>query len=421
MVGALGFHGEGNNLVVKKTNLSLNLSMVSTIQTDGAVQMEFDRIFQLIDSVLPFEACLFHQVLPLSLEGSMFKLGIVDPQDQSALDYVRRILAYMNWSVVTQQISSEYQQSLLSAYLAYSNQQKAPTSSPQKPLETPLNLKKTPDEKPLPVNSSVQKLVEKYSSSVSTIPQNIQHSSPPTAPTKTPSQTIVNPPSKFLLKDLVPDSNNVPPLDLPLNYLYAPIEELANLPPKQLLQELLGRVLLEGIGRLYFERQASYGRVICSQDGVLKSVIPDLNLNLFQSLINELKIFAKLPLIPVDTPKQVEIDRFYRRNYVLLRVRVMQGNYGEEGTLQVLRGAALRFYQQQQLSTLGQDAVRLAEQLQRKMNEIRDLAQETSTPVDALPALEQLLHKVEQQLSALKMQYNLQQLSVNPVNKSSRG
>lgn len=43
--------------------------MVHTSSADTAATMDSDRIFQLIDTVVPFEACLYYQVLPLSLEG----------------------------------------------------------------------------------------------------------------------------------------------------------------------------------------------------------------------------------------------------------------------------------------------------------------------------------------------------------------
>ena len=89
--------------------------------------MDSDRIFQLIDTVVPFEACLYYQVLPLSLEGNRFKLGVVDAQDDSALDYVQRILAYMNCSVTTEAIASETQRSMLSAYLLHGSQLREPS------------------------------------------------------------------------------------------------------------------------------------------------------------------------------------------------------------------------------------------------------------------------------------------------------
>ena len=71
------------------------------------VELDTELTFRLIDSILPFEACLYHQIIPLSLEGSRIKLGMVNLDDSAALDYVRRILAYMNCSLVPQSISSD--------------------------------------------------------------------------------------------------------------------------------------------------------------------------------------------------------------------------------------------------------------------------------------------------------------------------
>jgi hypothetical protein len=79
----------------------------------------------------------------------------------------------------------------------------------------------------------------------------------------------------------------------------------------------------------------------------------------------------------------------------------MPGTHGEEATLQVLRGTALKFYQRQQLEKLGQDALKLAQQLQRKLNEISDRSGRYPMPLEALPALNQLLGGLDKQLEAL--------------------
>jgi Type II secretion system (T2SS), protein E, N-terminal domain len=93
-------------------------------------QFNAEQVFRLIDSILPFEACLYHQVLPLSLEGSRLKLGMVNLDDAAALDYVRRILAYMNCSLVPQTLATDVHHAALSAYLSYTGSQKQPLSRP---------------------------------------------------------------------------------------------------------------------------------------------------------------------------------------------------------------------------------------------------------------------------------------------------
>jgi hypothetical protein len=191
------------------------------------------------------------------------------------------------------------------------------------------------------------------------------------------------------------------PLEVQALHLSRPIEFIATLGPKQILQELLGRVLVSGIGRLYFERQADRGRILCSQDGVLQSVLEGIALPIFQGLIVELKRIVSLPLLPVTQPKQVEIERRYQQEALLLRLRVMPGTHGEEATLQVLRGVALKFYQRQQLEKLSQDALKLAQELQRKLNEIRERSGRYPMPLEVLPALNQLLEGLDEQLESL--------------------
>ncbi|MEO8892018.1 MAG: hypothetical protein ABI417_10880, partial [Coleofasciculaceae cyanobacterium] len=106
--------------------------------------------------------------------------------------------------------------------------------------------------------------------------------------------------------------------------------------------------------------------------------------------------------------------RRYQQEALLLRLRVMPGTYGEEATLQVLRGVALKFYQRQQLEKLSQDALKLAQQLQRKLNEIRDRSGRYPMPLEVLPALNQLLEGLDEQLESLA-QSQVSQLAENGI------
>ncbi len=346
--------------------------------------MDSDRIFQLIDTVVPFEACLYYQVLPLSLEGTRFKLGLVDTQDDSALDYVQRILAYMNCSVTTEQITSETQRSMLSAYLLHGNQLREPSQTETAATSTPKN--------PAPKTSGpeAETLLSGPSPSISA-PERFKR-----------LQTAI----KAAGAEVSPASPEISVLDVEALHLSSPVEVLATLPAPQLLQELLGRVLLEGIGRLFFERHQSQGRILWSQDGVLKSMLEGIDIVLFQEVIDELKRLTDMPVCAVEQPKQVEVERIYQNTHLLLRLRVMAVGGKEEATLQVLRGAALRFYQQQQLSNLSRDALRLAEELQRKVNQIRDRTRLSPVPLEGLPALEKMIRNLDDQIEALINQNN---------------
>lgn len=371
--------------------------------------MDTEQMFRLIDSILPFEACLYYQFLPLALEGKYLKLGMVSPQDPSALDYVRHILAYLNCSLKTQQISAETHQAMLSAYLNYTRT--SSTSSQQVPQSDDTASHREPFEQIADNTSAPEPGFGNASNNPPTPPQfTSDNSHQPFALEQTlESGTEQNDVQVALDATTSATSASktprpveaLPLLEVQALHLSRPMEFIATLAPQQMLQELLGRVLISGIGRLYFERQAEQGRILWSQDGVLQCVLEGLTLPVFKGVISELKRIGDLPLLPVKQPKQLEIERRYQQETLLLRLRVMPGVHGEEATLQVLRGAALKFYQRQQLEALGQDALKLAQQLQRKLNEICVRADRNPIPLEALPALNLQLQSLTKQIEAL--------------------
>ncbi|MBE9177029.1 hypothetical protein IQ268_00370 [Oculatella sp. LEGE 06141] len=407
--------------------------ILAQFQDEWAERLNVEQMFMLIDGVLPFEACLYYQVIPLFLEGSRLSLGMVSPQDMGALEYVRRIISYLNYSLIPRAISSEVHQAILTAYLNHIGTQQAAIAQRQQLTSTTRvqrHTVRTRVEQPIDRNIQ-QTLIVDSPDDLEEAESNSEPEPPSPAPPPpfsfTPAAPTPDLPSTKILEDLTPDDdeaplmhrqkhpphapsplmNSLPTLDIEAKHLSSPIEILATLPPNELLEELLGRVLVGGIGRLYFERQAQYGRVLWSQNGVLQSVIDKLDPAVFQGVINELKRMTHLPLFPVSQPKNTEIEQLYHQTRLLLRFRFMPTQHGEEATLQVLRGAALKFYQQQRLSTLERDALGIAKQLQLKINEIRDRARSGSTllgsKLDALPALSHLLRSIEHQLDALEI------------------
>ncbi|MGK7922492.1 MAG: hypothetical protein AB4080_21055 [Trichodesmium sp.] len=356
-------------------------------------QIDNPKVFALIDNILPFEACLYYQILPLSVEGSRVRLGIVDPKDASALDYARKLLSYLNCSLVTQEISSETQRSILSSYLNHLGHQKSKNSR--------VNL--ASDNQPQINNSEDSHLRENYNSSQPKTQkaQKSELSNFQDSQSKKSASQIKSSSENSL-------SNNILELSLPDSEQPTSLEAIATLEPQKLLKELLVKVLNSGIGRLYFEQQQSQGRILWSQDGVLQSVIDNLAPNKIESIINELKILTKMSLIPIKKPRQVEIERIYQNHHILLRLRVMPGNYGEEATLQVLRGAALKFHQQQQLSLLSQEGLKLGKQLQVKINKISSRQHLAPFQLDDLLSLQKLLNNIEHQVECIIEQQNNQ-------------
>lgn len=371
---------------------SCHMPIPSQSPSNEADRMDSQQIFQLIDRILPFEVCLYYQVLPLSIQGSRLHLGMVDLKDVSALDYVRRILGYVNCSLVPKSLESQVHSDTLSAYLKYSHSRNAQAST-----TTARHLSRSTGTKTdTPGNPN------RESSLVYNPADNLVRTEQQMAAARR-----LNRPEAIESPIGVSQSlNQLPVLEVKAAHLDKDLEAIAHLPPNQLLQELLARVLQGGIGRLYFERQMQKGRILWSQNGVVQSVLSNVSEPLFQSTLNEFKRLVNLSLMPVKEPKQIEILRSYQDADLLLRLRIMPGVNGEEATLQVLRGAALTFYQQQQIVGLSRDALRLAHQLEYKINQIERNARNNPAlmprELDSLPMLNQLIVKVEKQLKFLR-------------------
>ena len=381
-------------------------------------QMNPEQMFRLIETILPFEACLYHQVLPLSFEAQFLNLGMVNPEDETALTYVKQLLGYINCVLVPCPISGVLHQAMLSAYLNYADQKLNKNRSVPAilPLETQMSI---PD--PPPLKDPVFAL-ERDTFILEEDPYINQHpDAPPLFPTPFKFSSTPSPSSSSGAKNdrlfplpvppppHVPPPNATPELKIRAYYLSSPVSVLKELSPRNLLQELLGRSLIGGIGRLYLERQEQHGHILWSQSGVLQSALDHLPLPVFKGVLDELKLLAELPLEPIDEVKQVDLERMYQKNRILLRIRFMENEYGEQATLQVLRGAALKFHEKKQIDRLGKDALSIAQQLQRKLEQIRthrpeetDAIPETGSSTDTLSELSQVLDTLNETLKKLE-------------------
>ncbi len=383
----------------------------------GQECFDFNQMTTLMDSVLPFEACLYHQIVPLSIGASHLNLGMVDPEDPLACNYVKRQIAYINYSLAKWSISSDWHRDVLSKYLSYKSKTKS-RSDGQGPSgqdahqgfhSPPSSATNSADQATFIVDDPIvddASTIPTYGGgapSLNHAPREISissgshKSSPPVAgKVRHPSS---QPPARPK-QSADPLELNLPTASLPVSF-----SAIGKLPPQQLTQALLNRVLQDGIGRLYFERRETAGRILWSKDGIVQAALSDLSLPMLQSVINEFKLFTHLPLVTATKPRQVEIERTYRKERVVLRFRLMIGTYGEEATLQVLRGAALKFYQQQQIDQLGRDALTFAHRLHSQIEEIRERSHQTFTleglPASTLMTLSHLLRDIDTEINHL--------------------
>lgn len=398
--------------------------ILAYFQGGWAKQLDVEQMFALVNGILPLEACLYYQVLPLFLDGNRLYLGMVTPNDTAALEYVRRILSYLNYSLVPRAITYEALQVALTAYLNFTGNEQGNEQLPDQVRPRQLfsyghyrhsAQRRTdridPTARPTLILDDLEDLERPIDSTAQIDPTpQLEPDPPPQLHLSNLAEAISSPLPIAASDHLpVPDppaalTHAIPTLEVQAHHLSSAVDELSTLPAAVMLQELLSRVLVGGIGRLYFECHPHYGRVLWSQDGVLQSVFDRLSLLTFSQLLEELKQFAELPSAAMTQPRQVEIERLYDGSRVLLRFRFMPGKHGEEATLQVLRGAALRFQQRQQLTKLKRDALGIVRQLQTKLGEIHDRSQSEPELADTnkdLPALNQLLQSIEDRLDTL--------------------
>ncbi|GAX43239.1 hypothetical protein NIES4075_42510 [Tolypothrix sp. NIES-4075] len=359
---------------------------------------ERQQIFELIERILSFEACLYHQILPYTIEDNKLLLGMVNLEDTVALDYVGNILSYINCTMVTVAIAPDTHRNILSAYLNYKNtsQPVANVAQEQSAAKVADSLASKPETSTVAQTKPSENSFQQADSPAVLDLDNLSKAT--ILFTNADKKTQENTSEERSLLGL-------PVLLIPVPDLLLPVEQLATLQPKKLLAELLGRVLAGGIGRLYLERQPYEGRILWSDNGVLQSVLEKLPLSVFQGVLNELKRLTNLPVTTFAEAKQVEKECLYQENRLLLRLRVMPGMYGEEATLQVLRGAALKFHQQQQLTRLSRDAIGISQQLSHKLHELQQrlVLNRNTNPgqLEAFMTLNRLLDDLDNQIKIL--------------------
>lgn len=375
-------HASGEGLRLSQDRLRSFRQAVNT-------RVNADQMIALIDSVLPFEACLFHQIIPLSLEGSQLNLGMVNPKDRVAREYVRLQLSYVNYVVVPWRIASDWHRQTLSKYLSHTAKVKQrlrqgrPATVDPVVAAAPLPASQPPVEDRLTyVVDSPEKITLRHVELPVVTPTPVAPDPPPAPVTQLPS---------------------IPPLDLTAShYTLEPID-WHQLPARDLVATVLQQVLEQGIGRLYFERYAITGKIVASHNGQVESLVEAIELPLFEAMILELKRLAQIPLQPATSPQQGQVERLYGEERLLLRLRLMVNSHGEEATLQMIRGGGLKHYQRQRLSDLSRETLSLAQTLRRR---VHGLLEETNhgDPADPLPA--PTLHTLRHLLQSMQSEVN---------------
>jgi type II secretory ATPase GspE/PulE/Tfp pilus assembly ATPase PilB-like protein len=333
--------------------------------------MNVEQTFQLMDSLLPYEVCSYHQILPLAVQGESLILGMVDPHNVSILDYVRPILKPKNFFIKRRTLESKLYEDVLAKYQVHQRQ-----------------LRSQPDQE----DDSIPTLIhgqESLAKSRASVLKNQDNQEVNTVLAATPLKA-----NGFL--------QTLQPLETRNKYVQAPGSVLSQLPPHELMLEIFGRSLERNITQISLERQDNFGRVIWSRNNQSKVLLDRLPAPLFQGLMHELKRLTDVPVKPVEQPKKVEMLRLYQSAPVLLRLRFVPGKFGEQAAVQIFRGALLQQYQKSQMATLGKELMQIAGLLDQKLRQAAARSQINPEAIEALPLLKKNLAKMNRNISLIQ-------------------
>ncbi len=388
------------------------------------------QIFQLINSILPVESCLSYEVMPLELEGKNLVVGMLDPANQNSLNYLRPLATSFGYELNLKLIDSQTHQLILAAYLKNPLPAQTPKrdwkqtivdTAPQPPFnkedwnKTIVDTAPTP---PLEDHPIKRKSAVDASMTLTEIPEDFDFALNLVAQTKNnefddaqieQSEIISSEPQiSQLISETAKDRENDLSFDLDedLSFLNLKAEStiastdfLPQLTTNISWQELLEKTLNSELDCLELNRQSDFGTIIVSQDGEVKSTREKIRLPIFDALIEEIKLAAKLPLKPLKSTKKVVMERFHRQKRVLLRLEFMLTLQGEAVKIQILRDRALKLYEQKQMDKMSEEVFSLAQKLEQALKQMQVCF--SSAKLNNLQDLQAINQEIERQLQLL--------------------
>ncbi|MCF2969866.1 general secretion pathway protein [Synechococcus sp. Nb3U1] len=310
------------------------------------------RIPALIAQYLPVEICIYYQVVPVALDTDSLILGMVDPQDLAALDYVGKMLAYSQISVEPIPLTFEQQQDLIAYYFSHPPD---PAEVAQLRLQAQAN--RVTREVPTPKGGPETQMAP-------AVPSPASQTSPPAPPSES-EETV-----------------------------------------QQLLNSMLRRALDEKADQIFVEPQEGVlCRVRYRQQGILRDLFRELSESVRSKLLASMKRMMALDPDLIGEPQQAEVERMYKGEPLVLQLRVILQRSKEGAILNILRGEALQKYQQNQNNgrvtetlALAQQAHQMLQQLQMTLSSTVDkLKQYPSPPNTDWPLMTETLTAIQVQ------------------------
>ena len=417
------------------------------------------EIFQLIDRVFPIDSCRHYEVLPLKLNGSDLVLGMLDPQNRESLNFINSIAKVFKYNLEIQLIDLQTYQIILANYPQNSNSAVRPQDENKTIIDTSFNpsvpLKKTDnrrrqidsaptiishssanshyeadlDSKPsdLPPDLDFLKDLELTSEADKPKPKRAKFDNNATLfeiPAEFKNQKssnilddkatiITGNPAELLAQETAQDDSAGMLEEAQISQLLAEIgtQETLKFQTTNFLPQLSPHLSWQKLLEQAFEHHTDYLKLtrhddLCSvnaeRNQTTQSVIDNVALPIFCSLIDEIKRMARLPQNTTNHPKKVVLERFHEQERILLRLEFSARESSEEVAIQILRDRALETYEQQQMDRVSEQALQLAKQLEKTLRRIQ--ACFNSAELTNLAELQTIHSRINHQLRLLGRQ-----------------
>ncbi|NJL98957.1 MAG: general secretion pathway protein [Synechococcaceae cyanobacterium SM2_3_2] len=321
----------------------------------------------LIAQFLPVEICVYYQVVPIAKEGNQLTLGMVDPEDSAALDYVGKMLAYSRLKIQPHRLTPQEQQSLIAYYFSHppaaaeveAFRETARQTVQAQPVATsPPPASGSPPPQPAQQQTTQQQATQQQATQQQTTQQTVSPPKaepqnvllPPPAPLQQTVQAQWDPsqaqsPSR---QTITPSRLTTIPTRVTTNPARIP-DEGSEETVQQLLNSMLRRALDENAEQILIDvYQNNTCRVRYRQQGILRDLFRQLSDTIRARLLANLKRMLGLDPELVGESQSAEVERTFRKEPLILQLKVTPQFEREGAVLSIFRGESLRRYQQTQ-------------------------------------------------------------------------
>lgn len=420
------------------------------------------EIFQLIDQVFPLDSCRHYEVLPLKLDGSNLVLGMLNPNNEDSTKFANSIANVFKYDLEVQLIDLQTHQIILANYPQNASQSdrqqqdqnktvidtsfnpnaplkgvtsqrqvgSAPTIVSQSPADPISEMKVDSELADLPADLDFLKDLEltpkpkqpagkakpDATATLFEIPPEFMNQKPAnslddkaTIIAGNPAELLAQEASAYNNSDIAFEEAQISQLiseafdNTPQEIDEPETADFLPLLASQLSwQKLLEKAFQHQSDYLKLTRHSDRGAIIASQDDTTQSGLDQVGLPIFCSLIDEIKRMARLPQNIANHPKKVVLERFYEQERILLRLEFTTQEQLEAVGIQILRGHALKVYEQQQMDRVSDQALQLAKQLEKTLRRIQ--ACFDSAELNNLTELQTVHSRINHQLRLLDKQ-----------------